>query len=442
MDRSRADRILFDWDMASRQASRPALPPRTVVTTARPGPALAGVAVLVVAIAAASVWLGLPRGGSSPGVEASASPTAAWGPLAVVPPSDLVMEARAVGTLHITDTCVFLEEAGDELVLLVWPADRTTWHAATQTITLADLDGSTVTLRDGDRVALGGGGDSEAESGVSGEEWVSRTEWVAPPASSCPLDSRWFVGEMASLVEPSGSAVVQLPTWPEKPVSGLCPAALLGGVTLRGDPTNQSRPVWVESRGGGRLTVVWPYGFSARFSPGLELLDSEGEVVAREGDLLDLGGGVVASLDPAYDFYACRVIAAAASPDWTWGPLAVIPPPDGTDLAQNEGTLRITDACLYLESPGGPWLLVWPADRTTWSEESRSITFENYAAFDGSIVTVVDGDRIVLGGGGSSEAESGVSREEWVRRIDWVAPPSSSCSLDPRFFVGAVETGR
>jgi hypothetical protein len=130
-------------------------------------------------------------------------------------------------------------------------------------------------------------------------------------------------------------------------------------------------------------------------------------------------------------------VEPSASPVETWGPLAVIPPPDGTDLASNEGTLRITDACVYLEDPGGDlWLLVWPADRTTWSEESRSITFEN---FDGSVVTVVDGDRVGLGGGGSSEAESGISGEEWVRRIDWVAPPSSSCSLDLRFFVGGVE---
>ena len=244
----------------------------------------------------------------------------------------------------------------------------------------------------------------------------------------------------ASPAQPSASRVVQLPTWSEAPASGACPEALLGGVTLRGDPRSQSRPVWVESRGGGQLTVVWPYGFSSRFSPGLELLDSDGEVVAREGDLLDLTGGAVASLDPAFDFYACRVAAGAPSPDWTWGPLAVIPPQDGTDLARNEGTLRITDACVYLEDPGGDlWLLTWTADRTTWSEESRSITFENFAAFDGTIVTVGDGDPVVLGGGGSSEAESGISGEEWVRRVDWVAPPAPSCSLDLRFHVGVVE---
>lgn len=79
MERSRADRILADWDTVARQAIRPPLPRRTVVTTALPGPTIAGIAgiaVVIVAIAAAGVWLGLPRG-DSPGVGVSASPTGA-----------------------------------------------------------------------------------------------------------------------------------------------------------------------------------------------------------------------------------------------------------------------------------------------------------------------------------------------------------------------------
>lgn len=79
MERSRADRILADWDTLARQARRPALPRRTVVTTALPGPTIAGIAVLVVAIAAAGVWLGLPPGDGSPGGGASALPTVAQG---------------------------------------------------------------------------------------------------------------------------------------------------------------------------------------------------------------------------------------------------------------------------------------------------------------------------------------------------------------------------
>lgn len=134
------------------------------------------------------------------GIVGRGSPRAAetWGPLAVVPPSGGVDEALATGTLHITDTCVFLEEAGDDLSVLIWPADRTTWDPDQRAITLKNLDGSTLSMRDGDRVRLGGGGDSVTESGVSGQEWVARTEWVAPPASSCPMDARWFVGEVVT----------------------------------------------------------------------------------------------------------------------------------------------------------------------------------------------------------------------------------------------------
>ncbi len=196
MDRSRADRILADWDNLSGQARHPARPGRTVVTTAMRGISIAGIAVLVLAIAASGVWLGLSRGDGSPGAGASASPTETWGPLAVVPQSSGFGEALATGTLHITDTCVFLEEAGDDLSVLVWPAERTTWNPGQQAITLENLDGRTLSMRDGDRVSLGGGGDSVTESGVSGEEWVARTEWVARPAATCPMDARWFVGEV------------------------------------------------------------------------------------------------------------------------------------------------------------------------------------------------------------------------------------------------------
>lgn len=237
--------------------------------------------------------------------------------------------------------------------------------------------------------------------------------------------------DLASPPAPSALPVVRIPTWPDPPpASGACPLAHLGRVTLRGDPAGLSRPVWVQRIDGGQqLDIVWPYGFTARFNPDLELLNAEGEVVAREGDVLDLGGGVVSSLDPAYDFYACHVSLA-------WGPLAVIQPQDGTDMARAEGTLRITDTCVVLETSGEVMLLFWPADRTRWNGEKRTITFEN---LDGSVITVADGDHVVLGGGGDSSAEGGISGAEWVKRMEWVRPPASSCPLDPRFGVGGVE---
>jgi hypothetical protein len=47
--------------------------------------------------------------------------------------------------------------------------------------------------------------------------------------------------------------------------------------------------VWLSGRG-GRLPVVWPAGFHARLHP-LELLDSQGAVVAKGGDRIAAGGG-------------------------------------------------------------------------------------------------------------------------------------------------------
>lgn len=116
--------------------------------------------------------------------------------------------------------------------------------------------------------------------------------------------------------------------------------------------------------------------------------------------------------------------------------MAVVLAQDGADTARTEGTLRITEACVFLESPSDVTVLVWPADRTTWSPQAASITFAN---FDGSVVTVRDGDHVVLGGSGDSEEESEFSSEEWVAGIVWVAPPASTCALDQRWFVGAVE---
>ena len=153
----------------------------------------AAVASLVIAIGSVLFFIGsVGRPGSG------AQPSDSWGPLAVVPPSNAVGEALAVGILNITDQCVVLKEAADDVLLLVWPEDRAMWNAKGRTITIENLDGSAFTLRDGDHVTFGGAGDSVKESGVSGEEWVKQMKWVAPPASSCPNDARWSVGEVVT----------------------------------------------------------------------------------------------------------------------------------------------------------------------------------------------------------------------------------------------------
>jgi len=68
-----------------------------------------------------------------------------------------------------------------------------------------------------------------------------------------------------------------------------CESAGIGiAAVLRGSPSDP-RVVWLENflDGGGRQEVVWPQGFSARFAPRLEVLDSGGRIVMREGDYVD-----------------------------------------------------------------------------------------------------------------------------------------------------------
>jgi hypothetical protein len=60
---------------------------------------------------------------------------------------------------------------------------------------------------------------------------------------------------------------------------------------LAGD-ANDPRVAWLVS-GGKRLDVVFPHGSRARFTPGLEVLNASGAVVARAGDRID-GGCVTA----------------------------------------------------------------------------------------------------------------------------------------------------
>lgn len=118
-----------------------------------------------------------------------------------------------------------------------------------------------------------------------------------------------------------------------------------------------------------------------------------------------------------------------------WGPLAVIPPQDGSDTARLEGTIRLTDACVVLEKGSSVTLLFWPADRTVWNAESRAISFTNV---DGSVVSIRDGDAVVLGGGGDSEGDGDLTRQEWADATTWIARPDAACLLAAWWGVGDV----
>lgn len=131
-----------------------------------------------------------------------------WGPLSVMDMNG-GMDALTVGVLRVTDRCVLLETAGGETELLVWPADNTRWDPPTGTIRFTNPPfGPEFTLRHGQPVSLGGGGDSTEEGGISAAEWVASIDWVAAPDPSCPMDIRWYVSSVVAQGPAAGANVV------------------------------------------------------------------------------------------------------------------------------------------------------------------------------------------------------------------------------------------
>ncbi|VAW06884.1 hypothetical protein MNBD_ACTINO02-111 [hydrothermal vent metagenome] len=117
-----------------------------------------------------------------------------------------------------------------------------------------------------------------------------------------------------------------------------------------------------------------------------------------------------------------------------WGPLAVVQG-GGGDNALIQGTIVITDECVLLDERGELVLLVWPSDRTEWDEGSTTVQFIDPNL---GLVSIVDGQAVRLGGGGSSVQEGGLGAEEWVNSIEWLSEPSPSCVTDTRWFVSGV----
>src|ERR1700693_3957017 len=90
---------------------------------------------------------------------------------------------------------------------------------------------------------------------------------------------------VACSVSPTPSPVA-LPTLASD--NGGCRGVGLVDSTLAGSPTDP-RVTWLVSHGGVRSEIVWPPGFTARFTPHLEVLDAVGTVLFRAGDRISAG---------------------------------------------------------------------------------------------------------------------------------------------------------
>ena len=90
------------------------------------------------------------------------------------------------------------------------------------------------------------------------------------------------------LVVLAAAAVVgcsrQLPTIPGDPVTGIQACAGVGlDAFLHGNPSDP-RTAWLEQPDGTRQDVQFPAGYSAAFTPTLQVLDPAGRVAMEEGD--------------------------------------------------------------------------------------------------------------------------------------------------------------
>ena len=97
-----------------------------------------------------------------------------------------------------------------------------------------------------------------------------------------------LVGTVALLLGACGATPA--PTLPTLPTDVQACAGVGNDGTLAGSPTDP-RVAWLAEPQGGRVEIVWPHGYTARFDPDLAVVDASGKVVYRAGDRP--GGGCV-----------------------------------------------------------------------------------------------------------------------------------------------------
>ncbi len=128
--------------------------------------------------------------------------------------------------------------------------------------------------------------------------------------------------------------------------------------------------------------------------------------------------------------------ATATMAGGPYGPLAVVPPSDGSDMARNEGVIHLSGSCATITGRRAVTLLVWPADLVRWNPADHTVTFRRVS---GETVTIADGQAVVVGGSGDRLAEMDMSAADWIGTVPWVARPAGGCGFDAFWFVGDIE---
>lgn len=138
---------------------------------------------------------------------------------------------------------------------------------------------------------------------------------------------------------------------------------------------------------------------------------------------------------------------AGSSSDY--GPMAVIDRDDEyRDESGTQGTLRISDTCVYLESDFAdyPVLPVWRSSDVEWIAEPESVKVSAPGALSEGVESLElrDGDFVSLGGSVAilaDDAERPPPDDSWIDELEWswAARPNPECQGDP-FIVGSVGT--
>lgn len=136
-----------------------------------------------------------------------------------------------------------------------------------------------------------------------------RVDRLHPHAYRVVVDTRRVAAAWLALLCALGAAGCAtsaggLPTFDP---GDFCSLAELLPVRIEGDRAADP-PIWGVASNGSRVDLLWPIGFTLRATDGrLEVVDSNGEVVARKGEFLVGAGGGSAGGQPDAPFEICII---------------------------------------------------------------------------------------------------------------------------------------
>lgn len=163
---------------------------------------------------------------------------------------------------------------------------------------------------------------------------------------------------------------------------GACPTALLQGTLVELDGTLGVRSI----PGDGLVRVSWPFGYGVARDGDTLVLTRVFGTVAREGDLVSMGGGAANGSGP--DFVACGPVALGLA-------VPAEPSPTPEPSVPPGATLTVTgtayDPCIPPPSGCGYRVTVASAAGTHRAELAHHRSYENAAAGKATPLTLMGG---------------------------------------------------